>query len=112
MGMDVLGRKPKSETGASFECKAPIWAVLWCYYELPAPAIAAKVERADSNDGDGLGADDAEALARALRAHIANGHAAAFSTRVAEDFYIGLFEVWFLREFVEFLEACGGFVIW
>jgi hypothetical protein len=110
--MDVFGTQPKNETGAYFRCHAGIWGVLWVYCNAAAAEIAGKVKRGYSNDGDGLCANDAEALARVLREHLENGRTAAFEARVTKDFGTGVFDVELVREFVAFLEASGGFAIW
>ena len=108
MGMDVCGGRPKEKAGEYFGCQAREWELLWDYCCNVAPAIARKVQNGYTNDWDGLGGRDAEALAAVLRARPESGHTARWAVFVAltEAFDVGL-----VREFVRFLEACGGFAI-
>lgn len=72
MGMDVIGRNPKSEKGEYFRNNVWWWRPLWTYCEKVSPEAAA-VENGQTNDGDGLDADDAEALAERLLVEIEAG---------------------------------------
>ena len=75
MGMDVYGRKPKNETGEYFRRNVWGWHPLWEYCCNANPEITSKVEHGHSNSGDGLGARDAFALSKTLRAALADGSA-------------------------------------
>jgi len=66
MGMDVIGSHPVSERGRYFALNTSGWPVLWRACLLFAPSIAGKVHRWDTNDGDGLGPEDSQALADVL----------------------------------------------
>lgn len=75
MGMDVFGLAPTSATGEYFRRNVWGWHPLWEYVERNHPEIAVKVEAGHSNDGDGLGAEDAAALADLLREDLRSGQA-------------------------------------
>lgn len=66
MGFDVYGQNPKNDKGKYFRANIWWWPPLWDYCEEVAPEIAKNVEYPLSNDGSGLDAQDAEALANAL----------------------------------------------
>ncbi len=78
MGMDVMGRNASSTTGEYFRRNVWGWRPLWTYVEDMHADIAAKVENAQTNDGDGLNADDAYALGLKLYNDIADGIAARY----------------------------------
>lgn len=73
MGMDVYGKNPTGEVGSYFRRNVWGWHPLWEYVETVHPDIAENVEYAHSNDGDGLEADDSQALAHRLKSDLANG---------------------------------------
>lgn len=73
MGMDVRGKKPTSEVGRYFRNSVWWWHPLWEYCEVVAGDLTRKVQYGHSNDGDGLGASDSAALAKALKESIASG---------------------------------------
>lgn len=75
MGMDVYGKKPKTEVGAYFRNNVWYWHPLWEYCVHVLPDVAGKVQNAHSNDGDGLGFVDSRKLAFALRKSIDSGAA-------------------------------------
>jgi hypothetical protein len=78
MGMDVYGTQPTSEQGEYFRNTVWYWHPLWEYCLNIAPDIAGKVESGHYNDGDGLGADDAVALARVLTQSLESGQTAEY----------------------------------
>lgn len=78
MGMDVYGKNPVSEAGEYFRRNVWGWHPLWEYVENMHPYIASKVEYGHSNDGDGLGADEASLLGEQLLQDVATGRAAAY----------------------------------
>lgn len=73
MGMDVYGKNPSSEAGEYFRRNVWGWRPLWKYVEDTHPEIAGKVEYAQSNDGDGLDAENSIKLAEALKKDIWDG---------------------------------------
>jgi hypothetical protein len=73
MGMDVMGVNPTSEKGSYFRNNVWWWRPLADYCIENHPDIAEKCEYWHSNDGDGLDAEDAYALAERLMADIAEG---------------------------------------
>lgn len=75
MGMDVFGIEPKNEKGAYFRNNVWWWRPLWEYCEFVAPELTCAVEHGYSNDGDGLDAEDAVLLAKALRKSLRDGTA-------------------------------------
>lgn len=77
MGMDVYGKNPKSKKGSYFRNNVWWWHPLWDYC-LEVSNAAKKVELGHSNDGDGLGKRDTEALVRDLEEAIESGHTAAY----------------------------------
>ena len=75
MGYDVFGNAPKNKQGEYFRANIWWWPPLWDYCTEVAPEITNNVEYAYSNDGDGLDAQDAEALANALDLSLLTGTA-------------------------------------
>lgn len=75
MGMDVIGKNTDSEVGGYFRRNVWGWRPLWHYVEVTHNDLASKVEYAQSNDGDGLNAEDSAELARRLKADLASGEA-------------------------------------
>lgn len=78
MGMDVMGKNAKTETGEYFRRNVWGWRPLWGYALTMHADIASKVSHGQSNDGDGLDADDAYKLGLALYEDIADGVAAKY----------------------------------
>jgi hypothetical protein len=68
MGMDVIGN-----SGNYFPATVWTWRPLWKLCAAIAPELAAKVTYAQSNDGDGLDAPDAHALATTLTEALDSG---------------------------------------
>ena len=66
MGMDVVGKNAVSETGEYFRRNVWGWRPLWQYVEIMHKDLAEKVEYGQSNDGDGLNAEDSKDLAQRL----------------------------------------------
>ena len=79
MGMDVYGKNPASEVGEYFRNNCWWWRPLWRYCEEVAPEICCKVQYAQSNDGDGLGARDSKKLANILQAEVDAGRTRVYS---------------------------------
>jgi hypothetical protein len=73
MGMDVIGKNAKTERGEYFRRNVWGWRPLWDYALTMHGDITGKVEYGHSNDGDGLGADDAYRLGLALYDDLADG---------------------------------------
>lgn len=78
MGMDVYGKKPKSEVGEYFRRNVWGWRPLWTYVEHNHPEIAELVEHGYSNSGDGLGARDSKKLAKLLMEDYSSGRASEY----------------------------------
>jgi len=97
--------------GEYLRCSGMEWGPLWTYCSTVAPEIAGKVEHGYTSDGDGLGGSDAEALAARLRECLESGHTAQWEVMLASRIGGEAFDVGLVREFVRFLEACGGFAI-
>jgi len=77
MGMDVYGKNPTSEVGSYFRNNVWWWHPLWQYCEEVAPELCEKVD-GHTNSGDGLDAEEAKLLGKALMQTIADGHAFAY----------------------------------
>lgn len=73
MGMDVYGKKPKSDKGEYFRRNVWGWRPLWDYVCHTHPEIANLVEYGHSNDGDGLNATKSRELAELLFADLEGG---------------------------------------
>jgi hypothetical protein len=73
MGMDVFGKQPRSEAGAHFRRNNSGWRGLAEYCCDIAPEITRACKHWLSNDGDGLDDAGATALAKILKARIADG---------------------------------------
>lgn len=78
MGMDVYGRKPINETGKYFRNNVWYWRPLADLCQELAPDICKACTHWQSNDGDGLDAAGAEALAAVLDAKLADGTIAKY----------------------------------
>jgi hypothetical protein len=78
MGMDVYGNKPSSKVGEYFRRNVWGWRPLADYALEVAPNVAGKCQYWHSNDGRGLGKTDSLALAKELRAALADGRAAKY----------------------------------
>jgi hypothetical protein len=78
MGMDVHGRRPTGPRGRYFGNTIWEWHPLARYCNLIAPEICAPCKHWHYNDGDGLDAAGAIALADALEKEIKAGWAAAY----------------------------------
>ena len=72
MGMDLDGKKPLNKAGEYFRANIWFWRPLWSYCCEISP-LAAGVKYGFSNDGDGLDAEGAIALADAIDAQIKSG---------------------------------------
>lgn len=73
MGMDVSGKAPVTKTGEYFRNNCWYWRPLWIYCEFISPELTAKVKHAHTNDGDGLGREDAIALSKVLQTSVEDG---------------------------------------
>jgi hypothetical protein len=138
MSMDVHGHKPKSPAGKYFGRSSWDWNPLAAYVLSAAPDIAPYDEGWHLNQGAGLSAEYAEALAKRLQAELASGEPATY-VRERDAFYqedrnalklneggtikladlprekwgaLCRLRVSDVEEFVAFLRDCGGFAIW
>jgi hypothetical protein len=75
MGMDVYGRKPKSEVGEYFRRNVWGWHPLWSYCENVHEDLVSSVEGGHYNSGDGLSAQKSVKLAKALKEDLRSGNA-------------------------------------
>lgn len=73
MGMDIYGKAPASTEGEYFRNSVWWWHPLAEYITHAHPDLAAACTLWHTNDGDGLDADDAAALADALTEDLNNG---------------------------------------
>jgi hypothetical protein len=85
MGMDIHGRNPTGECGEYFRNNVWWWRPLADYCITVAPHICAACRYWHSNDGDGLDAAEAFALAEALRKEIDAGRTATYARRYASE---------------------------
>jgi hypothetical protein len=81
MGMAVVGRKPSAEAGKYFRNNVWWWRPLADYCCQIAPSVTSGCEYWQSNDGDGLNAAGATALADALEREITAGRTAEYAGR-------------------------------
>ncbi len=73
MGMDVFGKNAASKTGEYFRNNVWWWRPLAAYACKVAPDVTAKCKYWQSNDGDGLNAQDSRKLADLLQEEIDSG---------------------------------------
>jgi hypothetical protein len=85
MSFDIYGRAPTSEEGKYFCRNNMGWAPIAEYILTVAPDIAAKCKYWDTNDGDGLDAEHAVALADRLDAEIQSGRCEHYARKYASD---------------------------
>ena len=83
MGMDVYGRKPTSLRGRLFSTRYWAWHPLADYCQKVAPEITSACRYWHSNDGDGLDAAGALALAEALQREIEANRTDDYARRYA-----------------------------
>lgn len=76
MGMDVYGQNPTSEVGSYFRNNVWWWRPLWSYCEHIAPDLIPKDNEGHLNDGWGLDAEGARALAQKLKEELDSGRCA------------------------------------
>ncbi len=85
MGMDVYGKDPSNETGRYFRNNVWWWHPLWSYCEHIAPHLIPEDNGGHFNDGWGLDAVGATALAERLREELDAGRCAKFATNYQRD---------------------------
>lgn len=73
MGMDVFGKNPTTETGTYFRASVWWWRPLAEFVTGTYPDLTAPCGHWQTNDGDGLGAEGARALAVALDRDLTSG---------------------------------------
>ncbi|SRR5258706_7737665 len=133
MGMDVYGKKPKSQTGEHFRRSHHGWSFLMnAVFNLVDPSITEKCHYWHSCDGDGLDDDNSVALAAALQRHLEpNGDLSKaladldklrsepepeWNERDLQTLHNAIADIKFLMEedipeFIAFLKQSGGFQI-
>ncbi len=121
MGMDIVGRNPTGENGKYFRRNNRGWPPLVDYCIQVAPEICAPCKYWYTNDGDGLDADGAAALASALQNEVDENRTLAYATKLASaeeqnplapEEVPGSRFVGSVVEFIAFLRECGGFRIY
>ncbi len=85
MGMDVIGKAPESEEGAYFRNNIWWWHPLATYIETVAPDATVDYEAWHHNEGAGLDAEDAVALADKLQAEIDSGRCEQYMLSRGEE---------------------------
>lgn len=78
MGMDVFGKAPTRKEGEYFGSPVSSWRPLWHFCEMIAPDIIPHNNLGHSNEGWGLNARGASALAKRLARALAAGDAAQY----------------------------------
>ncbi len=111
MGMDVCGRKPRSDTGKYFRNNIWWWHPLASFCEYVAPDITAGCKYWHSNDGDGLKAAASVALANKLQEAIDGPCGKRMERAVERGIERGPFSCENVQEFINFLRDSGGFEI-
>ena len=81
MGMDIHGKNPTGKCGAYFRNNVWWWHPLADYCITVAPDTCAPCKYWHSNDGDGLDAAGAGALAEALQKEIDAGRTESYARR-------------------------------
>jgi len=110
MGMDVYGRDPTGESGEYFRCNMSAWTDLANLVISLCPDETDACKDWYTNDGDGLDAGGARALAEALTEHIQTGRVREYITQKSAQEQSYFEEN--VREFTDFLHESGGFRIW
>jgi hypothetical protein len=83
MGFDIYGRQPSTKRGQYFGTNWSGWIALADYILKIAPDLAAQCTHLKSNDGDGLGAEQAVALADRLEIEIKEGRCERYAREEA-----------------------------
>jgi hypothetical protein len=78
VGMDIVGKEPRSEQGSYFQNNFWWWRPLADYCGKVAPEITRECRHWHTNDGDGLDDTGSKSLANVLQAEIDSGRAASF----------------------------------
>jgi hypothetical protein len=81
MGIDVYGLKPTSEIGEYFRSDFEGWWPLATYVQEVAPDITKHCRCWQTNDGEGLGANDANQLANRLQKELDTGRTLLYQRR-------------------------------
>ena len=81
MGMDVYGRAPRSERGQYFRANVWSWHPIWEYCCFVITSTTSKVRHGHTNDGDGLGDEDARKLGELLQQKLDSGDVATYLER-------------------------------
>lgn len=122
MGMDVIGKKPRSVKGEYFRNNIWWWHPLWHYCCSAAPSVidSNTAMLCHSNVGGGLGTRKARKLASILREEVRLGRVRKHARALRElDAQHGIdeknthqpFDEENVLEFIDFLEDCGGFEV-
>ena len=107
MGMDVYGNDSDEEVGEVFRLNGWTWRRLAEYMCTVAPKVTSECREWYSNDGDGLSEERAKQLAKILVKELASGRTARYIRKQEEP----TFDRKTVKDFVAFLQHCGGFRI-
>lgn len=100
MGMDVYGNAPTTESGEHFRNNVWWWRPLWVYCGIVADDLLTGVN-GQTNDGDGLDADQAAELASRLHDEINSGATAEYAAAYQLDLSV------LPRESCKYCDATG-----
>jgi len=73
MSFDIVGRRPSTKKGKCFCTNGASWSPLALYIQRIAPELASQCTHWYTNDGDGIDAEHAAALADRLDVEIREG---------------------------------------
>lgn len=99
MSFDIVGRRPSTHEGECFSTNGASWSPLALYIQRIAPELASQCTHWYTNDGDGLDAEHAAALADRLDVEIREGRC---------ERYLRLFKSEQEMEPDEACDTCGG----
>jgi len=85
MGMGVFGKAPTTKEGKYFRNNVWWWRPLAGYCQQIAPEVCKACQHWQSNDGDGLDAEGAQALADALELELESGRTQAYAEAYAAE---------------------------
>lgn len=121
MGMDVYGKKPRSEVGKYFRASIWSWHPLWNYACAVAPDLISEelALQCATNDGYGLGNKASIALAGRLRQKLVTNekpkplpeYVQSFARMFGGSAEAATLDWSLVEEFASFLEDCGGFKV-
>jgi hypothetical protein len=140
MSFDIIGQRPSTQKGKCFSTNGASWSPLALYIQRIAPELASQCTYWYTNDGDGLDAEHAAALADRLDVEIREGRCERYLRLFKSEqemepdeachtcngtgcrrcdekgmvrplWTLSPCSVEIVKNFVIFLRACGGFSI-